>query len=138
MGLTVGTLKHTSRDVEDDVPGKDSHRHAHSGSAASVLVTPGRTTARRVGVEEPLETVLSRELADCDLVLVEGFKALPVPKIEVRRRTIAIVPMEGVALRISEEPSPDRVPTLSFEDREGILAAVLRLAGLDRSVRRKT
>ena len=138
MGLTVGTLKHTSRDVEDDVPGKDSHRHAHSGSAASVLVTPGRTTARRVGAEEPIETVLSRELDDCDLVLVEGFKALPVPKIEVRRRTIAIVPMEGVALRISEEPSPDRVPTLSFEDREGILAAVLRLAGLDRSVRRKT
>jgi molybdopterin-guanine dinucleotide biosynthesis protein MobB len=132
MGLTVGTLKHTSRDVEDDVPGKDSHRHAHSGGAASVLVTPGRTTARRVGAEESIETVLSRELSDCDLVLVEGFKALPVPKIEVRRRTIPIVPMEGVALRISEEPSPDRVPTLSFEDREGILAAVLRLAGLDR------
>src|SRR4029077_13704393 len=104
----------------------------HSGGAASVLVTPGRTTARRVGAEEPLETVLSRELADCDLVLVEGFKAMPVPKIEVRRREVAAVPMEGVSLRISEEPSPDHVPTLSFEDREGILAAVLQLAGLNR------
>ncbi len=137
MGLTVGTLKHTSRDVEDDVPGKDSHRHAHSGGVASVLVTPGRTTARRVGAEEPLETVLSRELADCDLVLVEGFKAMAVPKIEVRRRAIAAVPMEGVALRISEEPSPDSIPTLSFEDREGILAAVLQLAGLNRGIGRR-
>src|SRR5262249_3161474 len=44
MGLTVGVIKHTSKDVEDDVPGKDSHRHSLSGAAVSVLVTPARTT----------------------------------------------------------------------------------------------
>ena len=133
MGLTLGTIKHTSKDVEDDVPGKDSHRHAHSGAAASALVTPERTTARRLGPEETLETILRREFADCDLVLVEGYKSLPVPKIEVSRRGLAGMPIEGAAMRISDEPSSDGLPTLSFEDREGIVAAVLRLAGLDRT-----
>jgi molybdopterin-guanine dinucleotide biosynthesis protein B len=132
MGLTVGTIKHTSRDVEDDVIGKDSQRHASSGAAASVLVTPGRTTARRLGAEENLETVLSRELADCDLVLVEGYKSLPVPKIEIRRSGIAAVPVEGAKVRISDEPPSDSLVTLPFDDWEGIVAAILRLAGLGR------
>src|SRR5262249_52320113 len=47
LGWTVGVVKHTSKDVEDDVPGKDSHRHSLSGAAGSILITPARTTVRR-------------------------------------------------------------------------------------------
>ncbi len=130
LGLSVGTLKHTSRDAEDDLPGKDSQRHAAAGARVAAFVTPERTTARRFGGEEALDAVLSREFSSCDLVLIEGYKALPVPKIEVARAGVPGLPVEGAAARVSDAPAPDATPTLRFEDREGIVALVLRLAGL--------
>ncbi|MEO8190314.1 MAG: molybdopterin-guanine dinucleotide biosynthesis protein B [Acidobacteriota bacterium] len=136
MGLVVGTLKHTSKDAEDDVPGKDSHRHASSGSAVSAFVTPQRTTARRFGAEEPLATLLGREFAHCDLVLVEGYKALPLPRVEVTRHGASRPPIDRPALRISDgDAAPDGVPTLGFGDGGAIVDAVLALAGLTRRAR---
>jgi molybdopterin-guanine dinucleotide biosynthesis protein MobB len=132
-GLAVGTIKHTSKDVEDDVPGKDSHLHAHSGADASAFLTPERATARRLGRETDLDELLAREFSDCDLVLIEGFKSLPVPKIEVTRERAARPRIEGVLARVSDRPAEDDLPTHAFGDREGIVATILRLAGLDRS-----
>ncbi len=132
-GLRVGTIKHTTRDVEDDVLGKDSQRHVAAGAAVGALITPRRTTARRFGEEERLETVLRREFADCDLVLVEGYKSLPIPRIEVIRTGSARPDVVEPDARIADGPFQGSVPTLSYGDWEGIVATVLRLAGLDRS-----
>jgi molybdopterin-guanine dinucleotide biosynthesis protein MobB len=136
QGFKVGAVKHTSKDAEDDVSGKDSHRHATSGAAVSAFVTPARATARRFGPEEPLEDLLAREFSDCDLVLIEGYKSLPVPKIEVTRSRAARPPIEGVLARVSDRPAEDALPTHAFSDIQGIVRTVLQLAGLDRS--RKT
>jgi molybdopterin-guanine dinucleotide biosynthesis protein MobB len=133
-GLRVGTLKHTTKDAPDDVAGKDSQRHAAAGAEVGAFVTPGRTTARRFGEEEVLEEVLRREFAECDLVLVEGYKSLPIPKIEVVRTGVPRPDVPEPAARISDGPFAGTVPTLSFGDWEGIAAAVLRLSGLDRTV----
>ncbi|MEP6769805.1 MAG: molybdopterin-guanine dinucleotide biosynthesis protein B [Acidobacteriota bacterium] len=135
-GLVVGTLKHTSKDAEDDVPGKDSHRHASAGAAVSAFVTPERTTARRFGGEEPIADLLAREFADCDLVLVEGYKALPLPRVEVTRRGASRPAVSQPSLRISDGDFPnDGVPTFAFGDGAGIAEAVLALAGLARRSR---
>ncbi len=83
-GLCVGTLKHTPHDVVDDFPGKDSTRHAASGGDPSAFVRPSATTVRRresVG----LDAILERDFGDCDLVLVEGYKSLPLARIDVGR-----------------------------------------------------
>jgi molybdopterin-guanine dinucleotide biosynthesis protein MobB len=132
-GLKVGSIKHSTRDVDDDTPGKDSQRHAAAGASVGALVTPRRTTARRFGDEEPLAEVLRREFSECDLVLVEGFKNLPLPKIEVVRAGAARPDVVEPAARISDGPFVGSVPTLSFGDWDAIVAVVLRLAGLDRS-----
>ncbi|MEP6802204.1 MAG: molybdopterin-guanine dinucleotide biosynthesis protein B [Acidobacteriota bacterium] len=135
-GLVVGTLKHTSKDAEDDIPGKDSHRHASSGAAVSAFVTPERTTARRFGGEEPIAELLAREFAHCDLVLVEGYKALPLPRVEVTRRGASRPAVAGPALRICDgDAAEDGVPTLRFGDGAAIADAVLALAGLSRRAR---
>ncbi len=134
-GLVVGTLKHTTRDVEDDTEGKDSQRHASAGAAVGVFVTPARTTARRFGEEEELAEVLSREFRDCDLVLVEGYKSLPIPKIEVLRTGVARPEVVEPVARISDGPFQGSVPTLSFGDWDAIVATVLHAAGLDRQGR---
>ncbi len=135
-GLVVGMLKHTSKDAEDDVPGKDSHRHSSSGAAVSAFVTPERTTARRFGAEESIAALMAREFAHCDLVLVEGYKALPLPRVEVTRRGASRPAIEGAAIRVSdEEAAADGVPTFRFSEGGAIAEAVLALAGLARRSR---
>ena len=132
-GLRVGAIKHSTRDVPDDTPGKDSERHASAGAVVGAFVTPHRTTVRRFGDEEPLADLLRREFSDCDLVLVEGYKNLPLPKIEVLREGAARPDVVEPAARISDGPFVGTVPTLSFGDWDAIETVVLRLAGLDRS-----
>jgi molybdopterin-guanine dinucleotide biosynthesis protein MobB len=131
-GLRVGTIKHTTKDAEDDIAGKDSYVHAKAGAAVGAFITPERTTARRFGPEEPFDRLIGRAFAGCDLVLVEGYKALPVAKVEVTRPGIPRPPVPDPALRVGDGAPPDGVPTLSADDLDGIAAAVLRLAGLAR------
>ena len=131
LGLRVGTLKHTGKDAEDDIAGKDSYRLAQ-GAAVSAFVTPERTTARRFGPEEPFEALCARVFADCDLVLIEGYKSLAAVKVEVTRAGASRPPMPGAALRVGDGADDDGVLTLRPDDLDGIVAAVLRLAGLDR------
>ena len=131
-GLVVGAVKHTSRDLQDDQPGKDSQRLGESGADIWALVTPGRATVRRRVDGADLPELLRRDFRDCDLVLVEGFKELPIPKIEVTRAGAARPPISAVLARVSDEPATDSIPTYRFGDIDGILATVLRLAGLSR------
>ncbi|HEV2064536.1 MAG TPA: molybdopterin-guanine dinucleotide biosynthesis protein B, partial [Thermoanaerobaculia bacterium] len=129
-GLTVGTLKHTTKDAEDDIAGKDSYRHAKAGAAVAAFVTPERATARRFGPEEPLDALLQRSFDGCDIVLIEGYKSLPGPKVEVVRAGVARPPVAGAQLRVGDGAPEDGVPTLRADDLDGIFSAVLRLAGL--------
>jgi len=84
-GLTVSVIKHSHHDIELDVAGKDSQRHRASGAHEVMVVSPYRFG---LFAETPqaltLEQQLSR-LAAVDLVLLEGQKTLPVPRIEVHR-----------------------------------------------------
>ena len=132
LGLEVGAIKHTSHHVEDDVAGKDSQRLGASGGPVWALVTPARATVRRKIEDASLPDVVRREFAECDLVLVEGYKSVPLPKIEVARAGAARPPVPDALARVSDMPAGDSVPTFRFEDTEGIVGAVLRLAGLDR------
>ena len=135
LGIAVGAIKHSSRNVDDDVVGKDSHRLGTAGCDAWALVTPGRAAVWRKVGDQPLEEIVRREFSGFDLVLVEGFKALPIPKIEVVRSGASRPPVPGALARVSDAPANDSVPTYSFDDAEGVVRTVLRLGGLDRIAR---
>lgn len=86
-GLKVSVIKHAHHGFDIDRPGKDSYRHRAAG-ASEVLLSCGERWAlmheRRDEGDVMLDELLAR-LAPCDLVLVEGFKQEPVPKLEVYR-----------------------------------------------------
>lgn len=93
-GLTVSTVKHAHHGFDLDQPGKDSWRHRQAG-AAEVLIASGTRWAllhEVHGAEPPLAALLAR-LAPVDLVLAEGFKANPHPKIEVHRPALGQPPL---------------------------------------------
>lgn len=86
-GLRVSLIKHAHHSFDVDVPGKDSYRHRHAG-AAEVLVTSSRRWVlmhELRGEQEPAFDEAVRHLAPCDLLIVEGFKFAPIPKLEVWR-----------------------------------------------------
>lgn len=93
-GLSVSTVKHAHHGFDLDRPGKDSWRHREAG-ATEVLISSGARWAllhEVHGDEPPLAALLAR-LAPVDLVLVEGFKASPHPKIEVHRPALGQPPL---------------------------------------------
>jgi molybdopterin-guanine dinucleotide biosynthesis protein B len=87
-GLKVSTLKHAHHGFDLDKPGKDSFMHRASG-ATEVIISSERRWAvlhELRGEEEwDLPTLLSKA-SPVDLVLVEGFKREPFPKLEIFRK----------------------------------------------------
>ena len=89
-GMSVSTIKHAHHEFDPDIPGKDSWRHRQAG-AGQVIIS---SSARRVhftetpdGSEADLDTLLG-DLAPSDIVLVEGYKKLDFPKIEIHRKEL--------------------------------------------------
>jgi molybdopterin-guanine dinucleotide biosynthesis protein B len=87
-GVRVASVKHAHHIFEIDHAGTDSFRHRLAGASAVAVVSARRLALIRELAEEeapPLSHVLA-QLGPSDLVLVEGYKSLSLPKIEVRRR----------------------------------------------------
>ena len=87
QGLKVSLLKHAHHTFDVDQPGKDSYRHRHAG-ASEVLVTSSRRWVlmhELRGAHEPAFDEQLKRLSPCDLLLVEGFKFAPIPKLEIWR-----------------------------------------------------
>jgi molybdopterin-guanine dinucleotide biosynthesis adapter protein len=86
-GYRVSTVKHAHHDFDIDRVGADSYRHREAGAHEVALVSGLRYAVMhelRGDAEPAFEEILAR-LAPCDLVLIEGYKREPIPKIEARR-----------------------------------------------------
>ncbi|WP_323783695.1 molybdopterin-guanine dinucleotide biosynthesis protein B [Leisingera sp.] len=87
-GFTVSTIKHAHHATDVDQPGTDSYRHRQAGASEVVLASAGRVAIMqelRGAAEPPLAELLAR-LNPVDLVLVEGYKREPHPKVEACRQ----------------------------------------------------
>lgn len=92
-GVTVATLKHTHHRLNLDVPGKDTWRHARAGAQQVALVTPTATMYLDYRGPSGAGEIASRLFAGADLVIAEGFKWSPLPKVEVFRRAHSSSPI---------------------------------------------
>ena len=84
QGLRVAVIKHVHHPFDFDVPGKDTYRHKQAGAASVILASRERLAmVKDTPQEYSLDDIISRYVDDVDLVIVEGFKTAPIPKIEV-------------------------------------------------------
>jgi molybdopterin-guanine dinucleotide biosynthesis adapter protein len=120
-GLKVSTIKHAHHEFDIDKPGKDSWLHRQAG-ASEVLVASSRRFALmrelRDDPEPSLDELMAR-MAPVDLLLVEGFKAHPHPKLEVHR------PSVGKPFLYPDDP---HIVAVASDERLAVPLPVLPLA----------
>lgn len=135
-GLRIAAIKHTHHRFDIDQPGKDSHR-LRSAGAQQVMVASGQRWALITEHEsrpEPALAELLRHLdhARLDLILVEGFKHEPVPKIELHRPALGkplLFPQDPNIIALACDAAPEvetTLPQLDINDVEQIAEFVLR------------
>lgn len=137
-GLTVSTVKHAHHAFDLDQPGKDSWRHREAG-ASEVMVASARRWAlihEHRDAPEPGLDALLRQMSPVDLVLVEGFKRDPIPKLEVHRVALGkpLLCREDphVVAVASDAPVPDlAVPCLALDDAPAIAAFIIEHCRLE-------
>ena len=130
-GLRVSTLKHTHHGVDLERPGTDTHRHREAGAQEVVLASSARVSILHElrDTDEPRLADLIARLTPCDLVLVEGFKSAPHPKIEAHRATTGealLAPLNQTVLAVASDcPLPDiDLPIFDLDDTASIAAFI--------------
>lgn len=136
-GLTVSLIKHTHHEVDVDRPGKDSWRLRQAGCTEVLLSSETRWALMHElrGAPEPtLDEQLAR-LSPVDLVLIEGFKATPVAKLEIHRpdqgRPLLYPDNRHIVAIASDSALQAPLPVLDLNDTAAIAGFILAHTGLD-------
>ncbi|MEP7329572.1 MAG: molybdopterin-guanine dinucleotide biosynthesis protein B, partial [Betaproteobacteria bacterium] len=121
-----------------DQPGKDSWRHRQAG-CTEVLVSSGIRWALMHELRGAAEMTLPQaiaQLSPCDLVLVEGYKAFPMPKLEVWRPAVGkpvLQPGDPYIVGMATDDVPaamavTALPVFRLDDIDAIATFVLEHA----------
>lgn len=129
-GLRVLAVKHSGHPHPLDVPGSDSARLAASGAAATAFVTPqGLSIQLR---DEPLLRIAeAARWLEAQLVVVEGWKTAPWPKLELYRPEVATARLGGadeVKAVVAHRDPGDGTRWIPLEDLEAIAEALWTLS----------
>ena len=139
-GLRVAAIKHSGHPHGFDVPGKDSDLLLRAGARSVAVQGPTQLAifgAPRAGGA----LALARLLPPADLVVVEGWKAEWLPRVEVHRREVsrefACARGRGFIAAVSDEPAPRALPTFAPGEVGALADFLCERFRLPRRVRRR-
>jgi len=131
-GVRVSTLKHAHHEFDLDQPGKDSYIHRTAGATEVLIGSANRWALQHElrGAREPTLTDLLARLSPVDLVIIEGYKREPQPKLEIYRESVGkplLHPEDPHIVAIaSDAPLPQaHVPRIDLDDIEAIVEMML-------------
>lgn len=140
-GLVVSVIKHAHERFDIDRPGKDSHRMRDAGSHEVLISSPKRWALMHEhapGTCEPGLATLVGHLGPCDLVLVEGFKRDPIPKLEVHRmandKPLLWSGDRHVVAVASDVPVDTSLPRFGLDDIDAIAGLIVATAADPRAL----
>jgi len=141
-GISVSTMKHAHHRFDLDKPGKDSFQHREAGASEVLVVTSARWVLMHESRDEPepsIESLIDR-MTPVDLLLIEGFKTHPHPKLEIHRESEGrplLCPQDADIVAVAaDRPIPGlALPQLDLNDPPAIAEFILRHTGLLGSAR---
>ncbi|MDB5887740.1 MAG: mobB [Rhodocyclales bacterium] len=136
-GLRVSLVKHTHHGFDIDKPGKDSFRFRAAGAQEVMLAGAQRWALMHelTGEAEPVLADLLAHMSPCDVVLVEGFRSVEIPKMEVHRPSTGHALIHPVFPNVVAVASDARIdvplPLLDLNDVSAIADFVKRFLRID-------
>lgn len=132
-GKEVAIIKNDPKDkARFDVPGKDSYKFSDTG-AEVVVTSPTRTTLFSQRHKE-LDEIIAL-FGDFDVLLVEGLKTLPLPRISIFRDLLdeSYFPyMDALAIDETIDPAqyalPPKVAVLDLNDPDNVIDWIMKHA----------
>ena len=110
QGIRVAMIKHAHHDFDIDQPGKDSYELRKAGAGQVLISSEKRCaiiTEYEIQVEPKLTDLIDRlDLRNIDLVLVEGYRHLSFPKIELHRPSLGkplIYPEDNSVIAVASD-----------------------------------
>jgi molybdopterin-guanine dinucleotide biosynthesis adapter protein len=138
-GVTTAVVKHTRHPHAFDRPGKDTDVLRRAGAAAAAIDGPGGMAF--FGPPAGGLRALLTFMPPVDLVLAEGWKDAPVPRVEVHRRSVARTFLcagdPRVFAVVTDEPPPRRVHAFGHADAGALAALLCARFGLGGSARKR-
>lgn len=127
-GLKVATVKHAHHDFQIDEGETDSARHRRAGAGEVAIVSEKRWAIvhELAGAPEPDLAEVLAWLSPADLVIVEGYKSGPIPKIETRRTAarqhtpLADSDAHVIAIAADHPVADNRLPVFALDDIAGL------------------
>jgi molybdopterin-guanine dinucleotide biosynthesis protein B len=124
-GFRVATIKHNRHGFEIDHEGKDSWRHKQAGAVTTVVASPGRVAViEDTQKDYNLAEIRDRYIRDADIILAEGYKFNPHPKIEVfrteRRSERLCGPEDNLIALAGDRPVSAEAPWYDWNDAGGL------------------
>lgn len=130
-GQRVSVIKHAHHKFDVDHPGKDTHRHRSAGAFEVLAVSSQRTVLMReheVPAQPQVHQLLAQLWDGVDWVLVEGFKASNLLKVEVWRpesQGPSLYPDDDFIVAIATNapqalPQATLRPVLDLDDPEAV------------------
>jgi len=136
-GLRISAIKHAHHSFDIDHPGKDSYRLREAGAVQVLLGSHKRwalmteLTAITPELTEPsLEAFVGHiDSSLADLIVVEGFRQEPIPKIEIHRPSLNVPLLANSDPHIiavaTDGPVTTHVPVLDLNNPAAISEFVL-------------
>lgn len=121
-GIRTAVIKHDGHGLVNDSEGKDSWRFTQAGADIMIIGSPEKFT-----YIEKKETSLQQLLAmvpDADIILVEGYKNEPIPRIGIARKAVGKGFTADIdtflAIMTDLEVPESSVPCFALEDIQGV------------------
>jgi molybdopterin-guanine dinucleotide biosynthesis protein B len=134
QSLRVSVIKHAHHKFDIDTPGKDSWRHREAGAEEVLVSSDSRWALMHElrGTAEPRLPELLQKLARVDLVVIEGYKSEPIPKVEVHRAAIGkplLFPSDPDIVAVAADVAVETtLPTAHLDDVAAVAALMRRFA----------
>lgn len=137
-GIRIGMVKHAHHEFDIDKPGKDSYRLRAAGARQMLIASSQRQalmTENTTPREPRLDELITRlDVDNLDLVLVEGFKQVPFPKIELHRQALGktlLYPQDTDIIAVASDHPADcrELPSLDINDSAAIAAFIVDWLG---------
>jgi len=130
-GWRVATIKHNRHGFEIDHEGKDSWRHRRAGAVTTVLASPVRIAViEDADRDYALAEIAERHIRNADIILAEGYKTNPHPKIEVFRSELRkerlCGPADNLMALSVDRPFSAEVPCFDRDDASGLADLIVQ------------